>query len=133
MPSPVVHYDHSVWGSDSETFNPYRFVKDGVTLPRDQLAESYAFMAWGIAPHVCPARQFASTEVMLLVAMLVLRFDFDDSIDDWTEPKLDTSELSTVLPPNKEIFLNVRRRQGWQGEWKLKMGDSTLKVPLASG
>lgn len=133
MPSTAVHYDRFVWGNDPLEFDPYRFVKDNATIPRDQLPESYAFMSWGTAPHVCPARQFASTEVMLLTSMLALRFNFEDPRGTWAPLALAENELSTVLPPRDEVFLKVKRRRGWQGTWNLKMGDSTQKIPLASG
>lgn len=132
MPSVPVHHDPAVWGLNADKFDPYRFVKGNVSIPRDKLPESSAFMVWGIAPHVCPARQFASTEVMLFVAMTIMRFDLEDLRKKWKEPEMKLGDLSTILPPKHEVFVNVRRRDQWQGEWKLKMGDSTRKVPLAS-
>lgn len=133
MPSAPIHHDPEVWGANAAEFDPYRFVKGTGAIPRDKLPESYAFMAWGIAPHVCAARQFASTEVMLFVAMMIMRFDIEHSQKKWKQPDPKVGELSTILPPKDEVFVNIRRRDHWQGKWKLKMGDSRQTVSLASG
>jgi cytochrome P450 len=135
MPSGPIHKDPNVWGPSASTFDPYRFVKDNAPLPKSEIPNSYAFLAWGSAPHLCPARQFASTEVMLFVAMMVLRFNFrpGGGGGEWKLIKLKTGELVTIMPPKDEVLVDIERRGGWQGEWVLKMGESSKRVPLASG
>ena len=132
MPSGPIHKDSQIWGPTVETFDPYRFAKETAVTRK---GESYAFMPWGSAPHLCPARQFASTEVMLFIALMVLRFDFapGDGGKDFKEPKILTGEMTTMMPTKDEFYVNLRRRDGWHGRWQLKMGDSSKRIPLASG
>lgn len=137
MPSNAVHNDPEVWGPTAATFDPYRFVKDNAPLPKSELPNSYAFLAWGSAPHMCPARQFASTEIMLFVALTILRFDMTPGYGDgktWKLPEQTLGKLTTVLPAKDGVFVDMRAKEGWQGQWDLEMGDSKeRRVPLASG
>lgn len=85
---------------------------------------------------MCPARQFASTEVMLFVALMVLRYDFtgvEGQSAKLPELRIKTEEMTTIQPPRDKAMLTLRRRDGWQGDWKLLFGDSSKRVPLASG
>jgi cytochrome P450 len=132
MPSGPIHKNTSIWGPTAKDFDPSRFAKANAVTRK---GESYAFMPWGSAPHLCPARQFASTEVMLFMAFMVLRFDFapGDGTSKWVDPGHDDGEFTTLPPPKAEVLLNIRRRGGWQGRWELRCGDSNKKIPLASG
>jgi cytochrome P450 len=134
MPSGPIHKDPNIWGPSASAFDPYRFVKDSSPLPKSELPNSYAFLAWGSAPHLCPARQFASTEIMLFIALMVLRFEFEQNGGgEWKVLKPKNGELVTVMPPKDEVVVDIRRRVGWQGKWVLNMGESSKRVALASG
>jgi cytochrome P450 len=132
MPSGPIHKDSSIWGPTASDFDPHRFLKSDTVTRK---GESYTFLPWGSAPHLCPARQFASTEIMLFVALMLLRFEFrpPGGAENWRDLKPMAGELLTVMPPKGEVLIDVRRREGWQGEWKLVMGDSSKRIPLASG
>lgn len=132
MPSGPIHKDTSIWGSTASSFDPHRFLKSDTATRK---GESYSFLPWGSAPHLCPARQFASTEIMLFVALMVLRFEFASpgGAERWGELKPMAGELLTMMPPKGEVRVDVRRRAGWQGKWTLVMGDSSKRIPLASG
>ena len=132
MPSGPIHKDAKIWGPTAQQFDPYRFVKENAVTRK---GESYAFMPWGSAPHLCPARQFASTEVMLFIAFMVLRFDLTPGREssEWGELRHDDGELTTLPPPKDKVLLNISRRADWQGIWELRCGDSSSKIPLASG
>ncbi|KAJ0350537.1 hypothetical protein KNSL1_003940 [Colletotrichum chrysophilum] len=79
--------DLETWGSDAADFDPYRFIKmkrpeanTPVVAAASELPPN-AFSVWGVVPHVCPARWYATGGITVLVAMLVLRFDFDVESD----------------------------------------------------
>jgi cytochrome P450 len=131
MPSGPIHKDPNIWGPTASEFDPRRFV-NGKGVPK---SDSYAFLAWGSAPHLCPARQFASTEVMLFVALMVLRFEFSPpgGGKEWQKLSPKNGEFLTVMPPKEEVLVDVARRYGWQGKWVLQMGESSRRVALASG
>ncbi|KAK4973987.1 hypothetical protein LTR66_011142 [Elasticomyces elasticus] len=106
--SGVIHASPSVWGPDSETFNPRRFLptsSSSSTAPSateketesdttkpvgDRVAESgpskrhhpAAFRAFGGGQHLCPGRHFAQTEILALVALFVAGFEISASERD---------------------------------------------------
>lgn len=132
IPLHPIHIDEDLWGPDASSFNPSRFFKNdgspiGSSLP------SNSFLAWGAAPHLCPARQFASTEILVMMALLVLRVGMHPIGGRWRRPEPKIGDLTTLLPPCSDVEVEVRARDGWNGEWVLLMGESRSKVPLASG
>ncbi|KIW05081.1 uncharacterized protein PV09_04229 [Verruconis gallopava] len=134
MPSGPIHKDVNIWGPNAADFDPYRFTKGTSVLPKSELPNSYAFLPWGSPPHLCPARQFASTEVLLFIALMALRFEFLQAGGGaWKTLGVKTGELVTILPPTDEVLLDIGKREGFQGFWIVKMGESSQKVPLASG
>lgn len=136
IPNSPIHYHPEVWGKSAKEYNPRRFMDGDISIPRSALPTSYAFLAWGTAPTLCPARQFAATEILILTAMLVLQADIEPlrcDGDKWREPAHMKGQLVVILPPKETLMVQVKARSGWDGEWKLRMGGSRTRVPLASG
>lgn len=132
IPNAPIHHDAELWGIDPADFNPRRFVRNDGTALSSSLP-SNSFLAWGAAPHLCPARQFASTEILVMAALLFLRVEIEPVEGKWKRPEPKIGDLVTVLPPKKDVEVKVKPRGGWDGSWVLKMGESTSKVPLTSG
>ncbi len=132
MPGNPIHTSNEVWGSSASKFDPYRFVpKRGID--RDAIPAS-GFLAWGAPPHLCPARQFATTEILIAVAMLVVRADLRPLNGVWEKnPALKYGELTTIVNPKKDKEVVVSVRERWTGKWSLKMSESRNRISLASG
>lgn len=127
MPGHSIHSNTSIWGPSAREFDPYRFIK------AEKLAGS-DFLAWGAPPHLCPARQFAATEILILVALLAVRADLEPVSGTWAaNPALDFNDPVTVLNPKKDVQMYVSARGRWTGKWTLHMSPSQSRVPLASG
>ena len=123
MPGEPIHTNTTIWGPSAESFDPYRFV--------NQKTVSSSFVAWGAPPHLCPARQFASTEIMIVVALLAVRCELKA---EWVKkPSLNTGDMATIYTPKKDTEVDVVRRGEWDGAWRLEMGESKTRVSLASG
>ncbi|KAH8587472.1 cytochrome P450 [Bisporella sp. PMI_857] len=132
IPGRPVHYDSEIWGHTSSEFDPYRFVPE--KGPHRPAIPPSAFLAWGAPPHLCPARQFAATEILITVALLAVRADLRPSSGIWgLNAPLDYSQLSVLLNPKEDIEIDVMRREDWAGDWTLKTGESLSKISLASG
>lgn len=129
LPVRPVHHDPTLWGPDTAAFDPHRFVD-----PAAPRLKSTSLLAWGFAPHMCPGRQFATAEVLVLVALVVLRFDVVP-VDEaqWADEGLNVSSIASVLPPKKAKFVRFRERQEARGEWKVDVGLSSARFPLVSG
>ncbi|KAF4554116.1 Cytochrome P450-like protein 38 [Elsinoe fawcettii] len=130
MPGQPVHREKSVWGDSADVFDPYRFVPSDDKKP----VPPSSFVAWGAPPHLCPARQFATTEVMIVIALLVIRVDITPASGVWEKaPAVNKSDLITLHNPLKDVGVRVKSRDDWAGAWGLKMGESKMRVSLASG
>ncbi|KAI1648166.1 uncharacterized protein F4817DRAFT_74665 [Daldinia loculata] len=137
MPGPPIHRDVSVWGQSAGTFNPYRFVpKTSSVVSADAVPPTSGFLSWGAPPYLCPARQFASTEILIIVALLAMRVDLIPAArsGQWEQsPALNYGELVSVFNPAKDVEMYVKPREQGVGKWTLEMGESTTRVPIASG
>ncbi|MFD7082223.1 cytochrome P450 [Streptomyces sp. NPDC059918] len=86
--TPVLHRD-PVWGLNPELFDPARFAAEA---ERDR--PPHAYKPFGTGERACIGRQFALHEAVMLVALLVHRYRFDDC-DDY---RLDVKETLTLKP-----------------------------------
>lgn len=132
MPGNPILTSPGIWGPTASEFDPYRFVpKTGVD--RDALPAS-GFVAWGAPPYLCPARQFATTEILIVAALLAIRADLRPISGGWEKsPALNFADLSTLSPPKRDVAVDVSVRDEWVGAWTVKMGESKSRVSLASG
>ncbi len=67
--APWVLHRHTRLWADSEVFDPARFEGE------PPLAHRFAYLPFGAGPRVCVGAQFAMTEAMLVLAMVVQRFE----------------------------------------------------------
>ncbi|KAI5468182.1 cytochrome p450 monooxygenase [Mariannaea sp. PMI_226] len=134
MPAKPIHHASKIWGSEANAFDPYRFLPPGAGDTRTKISPS-SFLPWGSPPHMCPARQFASTEILIITALLVVRADLTPTSDKgWErEPALKSMELPTLPRPKKDVHLKITRREDATGRWAVVVGESKTRVPLASG
>jgi len=63
----VLHRHRKLW-CDPEAFDPDRFMPDAPAVPR------FAYLPFGVGPRVCVGAQFALTEAVLVLALLVREF-----------------------------------------------------------
>ncbi|KAI8960547.1 cytochrome P450 [Daldinia sp. FL1419] len=142
IPGSPIHADANVWGESVGTFDPYRFLggegktnRKGVIV-NDTMVPPSGFLAWGVPPHLCPARQFAATEVLIIVALLAMRVELIPVANNgrWEKtPALKHSELVAIFNPAEDKEMYAKPRAQAVGKWTLKMGESMTRVPIASG
>jgi cytochrome P450 len=94
---------------DPAAFHPFRFaqIRENST-ERARLAfnmTSNEYFAFGAGRHACPGRVFASTELRLMLACIILDYDFEFS--DY-RPKNTWFGLHRV--PNMEATIRVTKR-----------------------
>jgi cytochrome P450 / NADPH-cytochrome P450 reductase len=97
--SPMLHRDKSIWGEDAEEFNP-----DHTTPERMSTIPPNAYKPFGTGQRACIGRQFALQEAVLVLGMLLQRFEL---IKD-PNYQLHTKVTLTVKPA--DFNLQVRRR-----------------------
>ena len=127
IPSASVHKDASVWGATVKQFDPFRFVKHGDS--RTLLQPAYAYRAFGGGAALCPGRFLASTEILSMLTIVMLRFDITP-VDSkgrpkqWREPKSRSHILTSILSPAKDVRVLVKEREKYRGmTWRFSLDD----------
>ena len=114
-----LHLHKPTWGSDNEAFNMRRFI---TTADQRRIQRSGAFRGFGGGANLCPGKDFATLEVMALVAMLVARFDMIPDGGCWSDPQPDLSNVSlAIAPPRSKVFVHIVEREGCNGvKWRFE-------------
>ncbi|KAK5657866.1 hypothetical protein OQA88_2414 [Cercophora sp. LCS_1] len=128
MPVRPVHESQTVYGPLADEFDPYRFVPSS---DKTRVAPS-SFLAWGSAPHLCPARQFASTEILIAAALLVLRVELNP-IGGWERALAVKGGTPTLPRPKSDMRLRVTPRKEGNALWRVVVGKGKARISLASG
>ena len=124
MPSRVLHTDPDLWGSDVDKFNPSRFVRH--TQMEGVRSDPAAFRAFGGGSTLCPGRHFSTTEILAVVAMALMWFDFKPAIGRWIFPTTHKSSIAVaIMEPDFDVDVDVSFRQGFENdEWNFNLADS---------
>ncbi len=107
IPAPVQHSSTVAYGDNATEFHYKRFVRaEGKRL------NPVAFRGFGGGSTLCPGRDFASTEIIAFVALMILRFDITPVSGDWVRPTTDKAGMqATVLPPDADVEIKVTLRE----------------------
>ncbi|KAI0124118.1 cytochrome P450 [Xylariales sp. AK1849] len=131
LPAKPIHLDPKIWGPQASVFDPYRFMPGATktkVLPSN-------FLPWGSAPYICPTRQFISTGILVLMALMVSRVNLTPANGrEWEqEPAVRWLEIATLPTASEEVYLTVTPRKEGAGTWTVVTGKSKTVVPLVSG
>jgi len=74
--SLMLHRDKSAWGDEPEKFNPDHFERDAVAS-----RSIHAYKPFGNGQRACIGRQFAMQEAVLVIGMILQRFELIDHIN----------------------------------------------------
>ncbi|HTW70024.1 MAG TPA: cytochrome P450 [Acetobacteraceae bacterium] len=94
----VLHRHQSLW-REPAAFDPDRFMPEAPVAPR------FAYLPFGAGPRVCVGAQFALTEAVLVLALLLQRFEVGIAE---TRPVLPVGIVTTQ--PDRAVGFWVRRR-----------------------
>ncbi len=97
---PMLHRDSSVWGAQSEVFNPDNFAPE-----KEAALSPNAYKPFGNGQRACIGRQFALQEATLVIGMILQRF----KLIDHTRYELKIKETLTMKPDNFKIRVRLRR------------------------
>ena len=98
---PMLHRDPSVWGADAGRFDPDRFEAKAV-----RSRPPHTYKPFGTGARACIGRQFALHEAMLVLGLLLRRYEFR------ADPayRLRVAERLTLMPDG--LRLRLERRSG---------------------
>lgn len=66
-------------------------------------------MAFGYGKHACPGRWFADYEIKLIMAHLLMTYDFKYCKDQKVRPPNLNAEIQMI--PNRDVKFRMRKRQ----------------------
>ncbi len=96
---PSLHRDTNVWGDDPKTFNPDNFSPEA-----EAARDPAAYKPFGNGQRACIGRQFAIQESILVLSMLLQRFELFDHSDY----ELDIKETLSIKPDEFTIKARLR-------------------------
>ncbi|MEQ1929988.1 MAG: cytochrome P450 [Parvularculaceae bacterium] len=96
----MLHRDVKAWGENAEVFNPDNFERG-----REAERPPYAYKPFGNGQRACIGRQFAMQEAILVIAMILQRFE----IIDHQKYKLKIRESLSIKPDGFKMKVRVRR------------------------
>ena len=123
IPAAELHTNSAVWGPTVNEFDPKRFMKQGgPKIPAS------AFRAFGGGTALCPGRFFALTEILSIVAMMVLQYDLKPVGGKWIIPKSQPNILTSVLSPDQDVRVIVVGREGYgDSRWNFTLTGSACR------
>lgn len=119
---PSLHRDKTVWGDDPDAFNP-----DNFSAEAEAARNPAAYKPFGNGQRACIGRQFAIQESILVLGMILQRFDLFDPNDY----QLDIKETLSIKPDEFRFKARLRddvQRGGAAAEAK---EDETKAAPIA--
>lgn len=108
MPSAPVHQNEAAWGPTAQTFDPARFMK--LNEQGRRLASS-AWRTFGGGNAFCPGMHFALREIMIVLVVMVCKYDLEPLDGAWKRPKT-KHHISTSIPtPIQDMMVRISRRK----------------------
>lgn len=96
---PSLHRDKAHWGDNPDAFDPENFMGDA-----EAKRHPSAYKPFGNGQRACIGRQFAIQEAILVLGMILQRFD----LFDHTKYNLEVSETLSIKP--KDFAMRVKLR-----------------------
>ena len=108
----IPHLHEAVWGDDSHTFNPERFIN---VPAHEEKKRRGALIPFGGGKHLCPGRLFAMTETISMVGALALAFDIEGAkVPTAGTPYAANTVRRPLWGPGEPGRVSVKRRKGWE-------------------
>lgn len=113
-----IHHDPKLYGSDADEFKPFRFAEkradesvEYVERARQAWATTSAdYMAFGGGRSACPGRFFGSAKVKLMLAHLLMNYDFE-----MLDKRPENLVIGVNVVPPMKATIRIRRRENGAG------------------
>ena len=131
VPSGELHRTSSFWGSAAKDFDAYRFCTEE-TFANKKPAPSSVFRAWGGGTFMCPGRFLAKNEIIILLVMMILKYDMEPlNGKPWPPPSYQWTLTAAILVPKQDTRVSVRERKGYASTcWTFEWNKQAIKSEL---
>lgn len=139
IPAHVVHSDPVIWGPTVADFDESRFIPSATKEPvksankrgiRKGRSLHGALRPFGGGKNLCPGRHFATTEILALTSMMIMRYNLAHQEHDkqWTKPKSERSSLAAVIrEPDEDVEVKVSPRGEFREDrWAFRLEESQV-------
>jgi cytochrome P450 len=118
MSARAGHSNPAEWGANVKEFDYKRFAK---TENPEKRINPVAFRGFGGGTTLCPGRHFATSEILLLATLLLLRFDVQRTDGHWVHPSTaKSSQAEAVEQPDKDIDIKITpRAESTKKPWRI--------------
>ncbi|KAF2967250.1 hypothetical protein GQX73_g6348 [Xylaria multiplex] len=125
MPTISVHTDSRIWGPDALSFKYDRFFPDKATTTRGNKVSPAAFRSFGGGTTMCPGRHFATTQIMVWISILVMRYNIEPTSGSWNKPAAGKPNMANaIMRPDHDIEVNFNPRDYYSdGIWEVKVAN----------
>lgn len=122
MSARAQHSNPEVWGPDVDEFRHDRFLKQQKQQGGRTRPSPVAFRGFGGGTTLCPGRHFATGEILLLAALLLLRFDVRPAAGEWIVPSTEkSSQAEAVEQPDEDVeVVFVPRPEAAGRTWRVE-------------
>ncbi|KAI0876406.1 cytochrome P450 [Hypoxylon argillaceum] len=120
MPNAVFHSDQTLWGPSIGEFDHTRFLKAGHRKSSTKHPAA-AFRGFGGGHVLCPGRHLASTEMLALMALILVRVDVVPPGGEWPVAPIGMSAGRALPLPSKRILVDFIPRAA--GKWQVIFSD----------
>jgi len=104
------HMDPNIYGDPSK-FDPSRYTEGR----EEDRKETFAYIGWGVGRHPCAGMKIAKLEIKLVLAMILLGFEYDLVNDAGnyikTLPVPDKNDIQQARPLGKPCYMKFKRVQ----------------------
>jgi cytochrome P450 len=113
----TTHRESSIWGATVNDFDAEHFLNTE-TKTEEGKARKRAFFPFGGGKHLCPGRNFATSEVMGTAIALMLSCDITDvDGNPLQDIRVQLPVIGTVMSlpsPLQDLRVRITRRKGWE-------------------
>lgn len=128
IPGTAVHHDTDIWGPSASEFDHKRFF---TLAGRRNLSDTTAYRPFGAGTTMCPGRNFSTSVVLSLVAMVMLQFDIEPVQGQWQMPTKKNADMWNAMPkPDQDVPVRICQRNDKEAshtEWKFIWSATTGK------
>ncbi|KAI0446709.1 cytochrome P450 [Xylaria telfairii] len=120
MPNCMFHTDEVLWGPTVREFDHTRFLKTGQRKSNTKHPAA-AFRGFGGGHVLCPGRHLASTEMLALMALILVRVDVVPHAGKWPAAVPGQSAGRALPPPKNRVLVDFVPRAA--GKWQVIFSD----------
>lgn len=128
-----LHRDARIWGPDSQTFNPARWLIDQTAAPGTTTITSNikpapkgAFVPWSAGPRVCPGMKFSQVEFVSVFMALFAEHRVEAVKEHQSETAREIEQRfeSIMLDSAPKLTLQMKRNHELKLRWIARRSES---------